>query len=259
MSSFAFIPAFASSSSAVAVSSNAIMPSVSLALTTDKNPVWAGYGVYSSAGGVVTAIQASFKQPKITCNSALASPQAAFVLAGIDGIGAGADFEALGTLAVCAVGATTPTYSEASTVTMAPVLTIKPGHIYSATITESAGTFTYTLKDVTTGKVSTGSGTNANALLNAAECIVDRASSSGFPLPLANFGKVLFGQDNTKVTDTCYATASGVTNAIGAFTSPLLVVKFVLYNSALTIIDAKPSALTTDKSSFKVAWKAAGP
>lgn len=263
MSSFAMIPVFAASSSTA--TGNPSASSGPLAPVVNKNVQWAGYGIFSPTGaGAIIAIEGSFKQTKITCNPALNSPQKVEFLAALDGIAGDAplDFEYVGTSAACATGAGTPSYAEVSTVPMAPVLTIKPGHIYSAEVAYSAGVFHYTLKDINTSKTSTGSGTQANAVFNAAECIVAGhfKLSTGALEPLAKFKTVSFGQDYTKVADTCDATVSdGSPTAIGAFGPPFVVYKYVMYNSAMTIVDAVPSALTADKSSFKVMWKAAGP
>jgi hypothetical protein len=231
------------------------------ALTTQKSTHWAGYGIVGPVGAPkITEVQGSFIQPKVTCNTALKLPQKADFLAAMDGVHGDAplDFEYVGTSATCAVASATPTYHEVSAAAMAPILPIVPGHVYYASVAvTSVFTFHYTLKDVTTGKTSTGTANQANAVFNAAECIVDGhfLLSSGSQEPLANFGTVSFGKDFTKVANTCTATVSDQKpTAIGGFAAPFVLVKYVMYNSALSTIDANPSALTADLSSFKVTW-----
>jgi hypothetical protein len=169
-------------------------------------------------------------------------------------------FEFVGTEGTCPAGSTTPTYVEIATAAMAPVIPIIIGHDYLAAIVESAGTYHYVLKDVTTGAISKGTSAGPNVVF-AAECIVYRPMAvTGGPAPLANFGAVTFGQDYTQVRNTCFATWSGMTKAIWAFTSPsLILVKYVMYNVALTTIDANTSPITPDKSSFRVIWVNSGP
>jgi hypothetical protein len=249
LSTFVLLPATAASVSGPA------------ALITVKSTHWAGYGITSPVGGPkITQIQGSFIQPKVTCNKALNLPQKVEFLAALDGIPGDAplDFEYVGTSAVCNAASATPSYHEVAAAAMAPVLTIVPGHIYyEDVVVTGVFTFHYTLKDVTAGKTSTGTANQANAVFNAAECIVAGhfLLSTGNQEPLANFGTVSFGKDYTKVANTCYATASDQkAGPIGGFGAPFTVVKYVMYNSALTTIDATPSALSADKSSFKVTW-----
>jgi hypothetical protein len=245
LSSFSFVTA-ASSSSAVVFSP-----------VTVKDSNWAGIGIVlgPTATGEVTSIANSFKVPPEKCNPLSSLPQAAGFKAALDGVSS-SDYEFVAVVANCPKGATAATYSEAATVPLSPHVTIKVGQIISENVTFSAGVFTYELKDVTTGKSSTGVSTAISPPLNAGTCYIDRLP--GDPL-LANFTRASFGKDNTKVANTCYATANGKTLAIGAFTTPFVVQEWVMYNSKLTKQNAVPSALSSDKSSFKITFKAAGP
>jgi Peptidase A4 family len=226
--------------------------------TVMKSPTWAGYDIEAPNAGI-TAVRASFKQPALNCNPAAAVDRHAAFIAGLNGQLTNA-FEFVGTEGTCPSGSVTPTYSEIATAGMAPIIPIVVGHDYLAAIVESGGTYHYVLKDVTTGAISKGTGTGPSVVF-AAECVVNRPLGlGGSPAPLANFGTVSFGQDFTKVRNTCFATYSGMTKAIWAFTVPqLALVKYVMYNVALTSIDANTSPITPDKSSFRVMWVNSGP
>ncbi|MFI5422048.1 MAG: hypothetical protein ACHQ1H_13870, partial [Nitrososphaerales archaeon] len=117
--------------------------------------------------------------------------------------------------------------------------------------------FSFTLEDLSTGQTTGGAGTVVAPLLNSGACVVDRGTTTtGKLLPLANFSTISIGSDYSKVSNTCYATV-GSSHPIGSFSSPLIVTKWVMYNSGMKRIVALPGALSTDKSSFKDVWKAA--
>lgn len=221
-----------------------------------KSPSWAGYGIVAPNAGV-TAIRSSFIQPAVRCNPAIAGRQITWFLGGLDGV-ISTDFEVVGTAAVCVPGNNSPTYSEIASVAMVPILPIVAGHVYVAAIITSGGVFHYLLKDVNTGKISKGTGSGPN-IVTAAECIVARAAPGGSPAPLANFGVASFGQDYTAAKNSCFATAQGSTKPIGAFSVTIQVHRYVMYNTALTAVDAATSAVTPTLSSFKVTFVNAGP
>ena len=226
--------------------------------TVMKSVTWAGYGIIAGNAGI-TAVRASFIQTSINCNPATAVDRHAAFIAALNGQLTNA-FEFVGTEATCPSGSVSPTYREFASAGMAPIIPIIIGHAYLASILESGGIYHYVLKDVTTGMVSKGTGGGPN-LVFAAECIVYRLlAATGAPLPLAHFGLVSFGMDYSRVPNTCFATYSGTTKAIWANTVPqLALVKYIMYNAALTTVDANPSPITPDKSSFKVAWLNSGP
>jgi peptidase A4-like protein len=132
--------------------------------------------------------------------------------------------------------------------------TINAGDVMSAEVRYSGGMFTVTITDVTTGATYSKSQKMANAQRSSAEWIIE-APYSGGVLPLSDFGTVSFGQDSTKVADTCYATLGGNTLPIGSWgtTDEITMVT----SSGAT--KAQPSALSTDKSSFTETWVSAGP
>src|SRR5438132_3567551 len=77
------------------------------------------------------------------------------------------------------------------------------------------------------------------------------ASSSGGILPLANFGTVKFGLDNTGVGSTCYATIGVTTAAFGTFGSSVQKITMVTSSGATK---ASPSNPSSDSTSFSVTW-----
>ena len=145
-------------------------------------------------------------------------------------------------------------------------LTVLPGDVMSASVTytgsvrgmfgRTSSTFTVTITDGRTGKSYTTTGTVANAAMSSAEWIAEAPSSTRGVLPLANFGKVNFGLDNTQVASTCYATISGVNGQISSFHSAVQQITMV---TSRGVTKAAPSALSTDGTSFSVSWASAGP
>jgi hypothetical protein len=226
-------------------------------VTVVKSSTWAGFGIEAPNAGV-TAIKASFKQPALYCSPTSPTDRYAEFVAGLNGQLTTA-FEFVGTEATCPAGSTTAKYLEIATAPMAPIIPIIAGHYYAAAIVESGGTYHYVLKDVTTGAVSKGKGAGPN-LVFAAECIVLRGTGAGGgPAPLARFVPALFGMDFTNVQNSCYDTYSGTTKPIAAFGGSVAVNRYVMYNSAMTSVDANTSPISADESSFRVVWVASGP
>jgi hypothetical protein len=139
-------------------------------------------------------------------------------------------------------------------------LTIRPGNVISASVTYSSGVFTLIINDTSTGASYSTTGTVSGATETSAEWIAEAPSSSFGVLPLANFGKVNFGYDNTGVTATCCATVNGVTGSIGSFGSAVQTITManLVYNfrtrSYTAVPKAVPSSLSGDGSSFSVTW-----
>ncbi|MFI5421399.1 MAG: hypothetical protein ACHQ1H_10575 [Nitrososphaerales archaeon] len=243
-SSFAVLDSYASSQ-------------VIAAPVTVVDTTWAGYGIVvgPTATGKVTGIFISFKVPAIKCSPS-SLPEEVGIKAALDGVSS-SDHEFVAVLGTCQPGATAPSYSGIASVILTPSPLIKAGQIISESVKFSAGVFLYSLEDLNTTKTSTGVGTSPSPALNAGTCYVDRPPSSlSSSLPLADFGKLLVGKDNTKVPNTCYATGNGKTLAIGSFAAPFVVQKWVMDNAAKTKTDAIPGILSADKSSFSINWKA---
>ena len=87
------------------------------------------------------------------------------------------------------------------------------------------------------------------ALDNSAEWIVEAPSSTSGILPLANFGTVYFGYDNTGISDTNSATISGNTETMGYF-SPIAITMV----SSNGTPEATPSSISSDGTSFSVIY-----
>ena len=134
-------------------------------------------------------------------------------------------------------------------------LTIKPGDHMSAKVAFSSSKFTITIEDVTTGKTFTKSATVSAAQRTSAEFIAEApcCTGSGGILPLADFGTVLFGDDNTSVTGSCNAKDSSTNGPIGTFPASAIQEITMEKNS---VKEAIPSKLSSDGTSFSVAWAA---
>lgn len=135
-------------------------------------------------------------------------------------------------------------------------ITVHPGDRISADATFNGKSFVVTITDTTTSQTFSTSARVRGAQRSSAEWIAEAPSSSGGILPLANFGTVAFGNDNTGVANTCDATINGVTGAVGSFGSSLQQITMVTNSGA---VKASPSNLSSDGTSFTVTWKSAGP
>jgi Peptidase A4 family len=249
------------------------VPAVSVASGASKIPVvmnnqWAGYGAVSPVGGGGGAVYATileFTQPKVECNSSSPYTQQAYVIAGIDGVPAGApgDFEYTGTLASCPVGASSPTYTVASTATSGfTVFTVAPGDVIYANVTHFSVThFVYFVDDITSGKTALGTSPSSSPALISAECVVYHMNPlpTGAPALLAKFKTLKAGPDGPHDFG-CLAAIGSVFGPIGGgFAAGVTLYKYVMYNTASTMVIATPSALASNDASFKVHWHGYGP
>src|SRR2546425_1014320 len=211
---------------------------------------WSGYAVTGPTGSVTDA-KGSWIVPSVTCSSA-ASYSSFWV--GIDGFGSNT-VEQTGTDSDCQSGS--PTYYAWYEFYPGPAflitgITVRPGDRISAEAVYSSGLITVTITDTTTAQSFTTSG-GAGALRSSAEWIAEAPSSAGGVLPLANFGTAYFGQDNTGLSPTNYATVSGVTGPINSFGPSVQEITMV---SSSGTTEAQPSPLSTDGTSFSVTWSA---
>jgi len=211
---------------------------------------WAGYAV-SAGTGSVSDVKGSWKVPRLSSSSSSTSYAAFWV--GIDGFSDNT-VEQTGVLAEYYRGQTYY-YTWYEFYPNAPVytsLSVKAGDTVYAEVSYASGLFTVTLTDETTGATFTTSQSDSSAQRSSAEWITEAPSSGYQVLPLANFGTALYGYDNTNVASTGYATVNGVTNPIGSFGSAVWTLTMV--TQRLTV-KAAPSTLTSDRTSFTVAWK----
>jgi hypothetical protein len=212
-------------------------------------PNWSGYAV---TGSTFTGVKGSWIVPASTCPS---GDQFAAFWVGIDGF-SDETVEQTGTDSDCD-GANKPSYYAWYEFYPAPSfvitsLTITPGDTMSATVTYNGTEFTTTITDETTGKSFTKSATVHGAQRSSAEWIAEApcCTSGGGILPLADFGTVLFGKDSTGVTGSNEADMAGTIGLIGSFAN----ISAITMQSSNGALEAVPSALSSDGSSFSVTW-----
>ena len=217
---------------------------------------WSGYAVTGTKGSV-SDVKASWVVPAIqgTCP---ASDQFSSFWVGIDGYSSNT-VEQIGTDSDCQGGQ--PVYYAWFEFYPHPSFTInnfsiQPGNVISAEVSSSgkSGTFTVTLKNVTTGQSFSTSTKIPSAAQSSAEWIAEAPYSGGI-LPLADFGTVQFGQNYTAVAGTNFATVGGSTHALGSFGSNVS----ITMDTKDGTIKAQPSGLTNDNTSFTISWLSAGP
>lgn len=209
---------------------------------------WSAYAV---TGSSFTSAKGSWIVPTATCHT---GDQYAAFWVGIDGYSS-STVEQTGTDSDC-VGSRPSYYAwyefypHPSFVISS--LTIKPGDRISAQVVYSGSEFTITITDETTGKSYSKSSTVRGAKRSSAEWIAEApcCTSGGGILPLADFGTVLFGEDSTGVTGTNEATMGSTTGVIGSFAN----IFAITMESSTGALEAVPSALSSDGSSFSVTW-----
>jgi hypothetical protein len=215
---------------------------------------WGGYAV---TGTGFTSAKGSWTVPTLTCSK---SPNAQVsVWVGIDGYSS-TTVEQTGIDAWC--NQKTAEYyawyefypAGEKVISSVPV---SPGDEISAEISYNGSEFTVEITDETTGKSSSTKQAVSGAERTSAEWIVESpyiSFSDGFDygvLNLADFTKVSFGDDYTKVADTNSATDSTVSGPISDFGSAVEQITHIDY---LGYTQSKSSALSKDGSSFTVTW-----
>lgn len=209
---------------------------------------WSGYAV---TGTGFTAAKGSWIVPTATCTK---SPNgwAAFWV-GIDGVSS-TTVEQTGTLVWC--DRTVPHYytwyefypAASTTISTVPS---KPGDKISAEVSYAGTEFTAKITDETTGKSFSITKAVSGAKRTSAEWIAEAPEAITGILNLADFTKADFGDDYTGVKGTASATDSTVTGPISDFGAA--VEKITQVDDTL-FIEASPSALSTDGSSFTSTW-----
>ena len=218
---------------------------------------WSGFAVTGSAGSVSDA-KGSWVVPTIQGNCPSTNQYSSFWV-GIDGYSSGT-VEQTGTDSDCQNGV--PTYYAWYEFFPHPSflingISVHPGDVMSAEAHALGnGKFTVSISDATTGQSFSTSSTVHRAQQSSAEWIAEAPSSSGGILPLANFGTVKFGLDNTGVGSTCYATIGVTTAAFGTFGSNVQKITMVTSSGATK---ASPSNPSSDSTSFSVTWVSSGP
>jgi hypothetical protein len=216
---------------------------------------WSGYAV---TGSEFTKATGSWKQPTADCTK---TPNTYAVFwVGIDGyLSSSTTVEQTGTLIECS-GTTALYYAwyefypAEKDIQLISSITVSPGDKISASVEYATPEFTVEITDETTGKSYTKKSKVSGAKRSSAEWIAEApcCTSGGDIYPLSDFGTASFGEDYTDVNDTNYATDKAVTGPISDFGSKVEEITMV---SSKSKTEAVPTALTTDGTSFKVAWK----
>src|SRR5271167_2770032 len=212
---------------------------------------WSGYAV---TGSSFTDAKASWHVPEVDCSKTPNTYSAFWV--GFDGYSNGT-VEQNGTDSDCS--GTTPVYYAwyefypAGSVLIKDV-PVSPGDVMSAEVSYNGSEFTLYIKNETTGKSHSRTKAVPGAQRSSAEWIAEApcCTQGGGILPLADFGKANFGEDKTGVGGTNYATDSSTSGPIHAFGSSVEEITMV---SSKNVVEAVPTSLTKDGTSFTVAWK----
>ena len=221
------------------------------------SPGWSGYAATAPKGSI-TDVKGSWIVPAVICSGSSNSLSAFWV--GIDGLKvdgkANTTLEQIGTESDCNNG--TPNYYAwyeflPQDPTEIILFTVAPGDTISAEVSYGGGQFTVTIKDETTGA---SSGPISAAVVGAQQSTVEwiaEAPSIGTVIqPLADFGTVVYGNDYTNITNTCDATVGAQTGPIGSLPNSFPI---TMVNNDNGTIEAIPSPLSSDESSFSVTWQ----
>src|ERR1017187_3111968 len=219
---------------------------------------WSGYVVTAPVGSVTDA-KASWTVPAVVCSGSSGNSYSAFWV-GIDGYPHTAPtLEQIGTESDCEDGAPTyyawyeflPNQPNEQIIGKFP---IHPGDKILAEVSFSGGQFTVTITDERTGRsVSTSQPPDfSGAMQSTVEWIAESPAIGTVIQPIADFGTVVYGNDYTNVTNTCDATVGAQTGPIGSLPNSFPI---TMVNSDNGTIEAIPSPLSSDGSSFSVTWQ----
>ena len=219
---------------------------------------WSGYVVTAPVGSVTDA-KASWTVPAVVCSGSSGNSYSAFWV-GIDGYPHTAPtLEQIGTESDCEDGAPTyyawyeflPNQPNEQIIGKFP---IHPGDKILAEVSFSGGQFTVTITDERTGRsVSTSQPPDfSGAMQSTVEWIAEAPAIGTVIQPIADFGTVVYGNDYTNVTNTCDATVGAQTGPIGSLPNSFPI---TMVNSDNGTIEAIPSPLSSDGSSFSVTWQ----
>jgi len=231
---------------------------------------WAGYvvGGSGSSNQQFKSVSGSWVQPTAKCTSG--QGYSAFWI-GLGGSGQSDSLEQDGTEADCSANGAPSYFAWYEMVPKAPVkvnMAIHPGDHMSSRVTVSGTNVSFWLDDDTTGATYSHTFQMSNPDTSSAEWIAEAPSqcsqglSSCTPLSLADFGTVQF--TNATATDTSGHTgtisdpnwsAAAVTLSPGASGTG-----FASYDPSAQggSAGATPSSLSSDGSSFSVAWSPDG-
>ncbi len=199
---------------------------------------WSGFAASKQAADTFTSVSASWVQPTGTCTGSKTTAAAFWV--GLDGYRENSpSVEQTGSDVDCDGGS--PVYYAwyemypAGSVDYSNL--VKPGDVFTASVTASGTSFAITIKDTTQGWTHTQNKTSGSAKQNSAEVIAEAPSDEVGVLPLTDFGTVHFTS----------AMADGVD--IGTYKPA----KITMATSGGKV-EAQPSVLSSGEN-FSVAWK----
>jgi Peptidase A4 family len=264
------IPTFAAAAACALSAVPAASAATDVQQASSEN--WSGYVVGgSSSEASVTQfknVSGSWVAPTANCTSG--AGYSAFWV-GLGGSGQTEALEQDGTEADCSANGTASYFAWYELVPSAPVrmnMAVQPGDHISSTVTVNGTDVTMHLSDQTTGASFTKTVQMSNPDTSSAEWIVEAPSScqqglsSCSPLPLTDFGTVTFTNASATTTDGHTGTISdpdwspaAVSLSSGAASSGFGGAEFTSQQSAA---GATPSSLSSDGSSFSVAWSANG-
>jgi len=236
------------------------VPGAASAATESSSNNWSGYVV---GGRSFSEVSGSWVQPTANCSSG--DGEAAFWV----GLGGASEqsqsLEQIGTQAVCA-GGQESYYAWYEIVPAGQVkleMAINPGDKVSAKVSASGSTFALTLTDETSGATATKTVDVQNADTSSAEWIAEAPSLCGSgggcqTLSLADFGTVNF----TGATATADGHSGGISDA--DWTASAINLSGGAAFTAGGAGDAQPAAggaqpsdVSSDGTSFSVAWQSA--
>lgn len=212
----------------------------------------AGY-VFGTGNGGVLDVRGDWHVPQIAAPCPSSSTYASFYV-GIGGYTYGSrDWEAVGSSTNCAGGsAVYYAWYQLYPVKYARMpLTVSPADRLSGEVAYHGGAFTFSLKDLTTGKSFHTSLNFSRALRNSAEWVAQDPSPGGSLASLTNFGWVTFTNTNATIRS---ATGNIVTTP-GNHPHTLV----TMWNLLGTKVMASVGPFSSHGSVFRVTWKSRGP
>jgi hypothetical protein len=214
---------------------------------------WSGYAVTGATGSITSAV-GSWIVPTATCGTGTELNTGTSDWVGIDGY-TSTTVEQTGTDSDCDSGkpkyyAWYELYPKPGTTITA--ITVHAGDVMTASVTYASAKFTIIITDKTTGASFTTSKQIARAKRNSAEWIAEANATD-----LTNFGTVSFGQNLTAIANSCAVGVKGAAPAPLTANSSVLTVHAIKMEDTSGKLDAAPGVLSTDGTSFMVAWYAA--
>jgi Peptidase A4 family len=254
-----------------------VLPAAAASAATDvaqaSSGNWSGYVVGGSSGGSSNpqfkSVSGSWVQPTAKCTSG--QNYSAFWV-GLGGAGQTDALEQDGTEADCSATGAPSYFAWYEMVPSAPVkvnMAVHPGDHISSKVTVDGDSVTMSLSNQTTGGSFSQTFQMSNPDVSSAEWIAEAPSSCSqgvsncTPLPLTDFGTVTFDSASATTADGHTGTISDPNWSASAVTldpgtdSSGFGAQFVSSQESGSA-GATPSGLSSDGSSFSVAWSANG-